>query len=179
MNRTQKQIAAMEQVAAWLADGAPHMTLANGSTLEGFDYETWVRPVPYDDGNTGACGTVACIAGAAVQFDNPLERLIDNPFGNFGRDAQHVDVDREAQEILGLTKDQAELLFYPFSLEEWQLEDMLGAVPAVDGAYDDEGEYEPLACLRSAHPKRIARVLRHFNETGKIDWTLANAEHDE
>ena len=177
MNRTQKQIDAMEKVAAWLADGAPHKTLANGTILEGFEYETWVRPTSYNDDNTGTCGTVACIAGAAVQFENPLERNPDPSDSIMGRNNKSVDVDAEAQEILGLTDEQAHILFYPFSLEEYQVKYILGAVPDVDGM--DEDDDEPLYALRLASPRRIARVLRHFNATGEIDWTLANAEHDE
>lgn len=180
MKRTQKQIDAMERVAAWLADGAPHVELKNGSVLEGFEYQSWVRDVA-EDNNTGACGTVACIAGAAVQFENPLIRVRqgDNPWTDMGRDGKVVPVEKEARELLGLTEDEAEYLFYPFDLSGYDIEAMVGDVPMLDDADDDDDWDTPLANLRHAKPEQIARVLRHFNETGTINWELVNAEHDE
>ena len=176
MNRTLKQIEAMERVAAWLADGAPHVELKNGSILEGFDFEAWVRET-VDDGNTGACGTVACIAGAAVQFENPLSRVGD-ALGPLGREGAVVCVEKEAREILGLSEEEAEYLFYPFDMSVYELEAMGADVPQLGDVAD--ADYDgPLESLRHAKPQQVARVLRHFNETGQIDWELGKEEHDE
>lgn len=177
MNRTQRQIAAMERVAAWLADGAPHTDLDNGDSLEGFNYETWVSEA--QQYNTGSCGTVACIAGAAVQFDNPLRVIRRTMYSAvMGRDDKLVDVEGEARELLGLTQTEAEMLFYPFDIPYCELEKHTEDVSflAMDEDADEVRYDAPLGYLRAAAPEQIAKVLRHFNETRNINWALVPEE---
>ncbi|MDG1314079.1 MAG: hypothetical protein P8P29_00970 [Flavobacteriaceae bacterium] len=182
--RTIEQRANMQQVIDWLAKGAPHTVLKDGSSLDGFHYSNYIVPSDDIDATTGQCGTVSCIAGAAVQFDSPVP-MFDGALG--------IDfvVDDKAQRLLGLSYREAQLLFYPFNLDLKELEDIY----SVDGltlggrlctgplelGFDDMLEAYfcgvavsemPLAELEFAEPRQIARVLQHFQDTGVIDWYI-------
>lgn len=53
--------AALEKVARWLEDGAPHVDLEGGLKLDRFNMSRTVH--------TTDCGTSCCIAGAICQFE--------------------------------------------------------------------------------------------------------------
>jgi hypothetical protein len=83
------------EIAEWLEAGAP----VRGKVV-GFDMGT----VMHED----ICGTVCCIAGAAIQFFTPFRSLtaysddvLGTPYGKYG------------QRELGLTESQAQALFCP------------------------------------------------------------------
>lgn len=118
----------MQQVTNWLAAGAPHDEDHN---LAGFDYLNWIEETK--------CGTIACIAGAAVQFNDPLYYL---------RYLYEDSIGKKAQELLGLTEEQATLLFYPFD------------------------KYDDLEFTQHLPPQKIAKVLQHFIDTNEIDWEM-------
>jgi hypothetical protein len=197
--RTIEQRRNMQQVIDWLAKGAPHTVLKDGSMLDGFNYSNYIEAsgdtVSDDtDSTTGQCGTVGCIAGAAVQFDSPVPVSDGMPVLDFS-------VEYKAQKILGLSYKEAQLLFYPFSLDYTELTEIyyvgglalsvaynrtleLGFDDTVDDEYsrtlelgfddmvDDEYSYMPLAELEYAEPRQIARVLQLFQDTGVINWYI-------
>jgi len=82
----------LTEIAEWLDRGAPERRVSGG-VINGFDMESF-----YDD--HAACGTTCCIAGAAVAFHKGYSAL----------DAWNVD--DIAQELLGLTREQAGELFF-------------------------------------------------------------------
>ena len=185
--RTPEQRGNMQRVIDWLAKGAPHTVLKDGSTLKGFNYTSYIRVADEDaaagvDATTGQCGTVGCIAGAAVQFDEPVT-LCSRRLPQVG-----FSIEERARDLLGLSVAEGELLFYPFELTEGNIahiyasydlgysteelyigfdEAVLGRV----GRYDGVDGY-PLAELEFAEPQQIARVLQHFQDTGVIDWYI-------
>ena len=92
--------------------------------------------------------------------------------------------------MLGLSRAEGALLFYPFTLDREEL----GDIYTVNGlSIKDEYEHPlelgfddmleeyscgvaigamPLAELEFAEPQQIARVLQHFQDTGVIDWYI-------
>jgi hypothetical protein len=177
--RTIEQLANMQRVIDWLAKGVPHTALKDGGTLTGFDYSNYIEPDGYADRNTGQCGTVGCIAGAAVQFDSPVPVFDGNVDIEFS-------VQDKARALLGLSYEESGLLFYPFNLEEFELQDMAASISwstrnrymvPLELGFDDMVDYHddvctPLAELEFASPQQIARVLQHFQDTGVIDWYI-------
>jgi len=179
--RTIEQRANMQRVIDWLADGAPHTVLKDGSTLKGFNYTSYIAAAnDYDTSydTTGQCGTVGCIAGAAVQFDEPVILDINRvPKARFS-------IEDRARDLLGLSRAEGELLFYPFELDEGNIEHIYAAydlgysIDELDIGFDEEvqnldednGCMYPLGQLAFAEPRQIARVLQHFQDTGVIDW---------
>ena len=187
--RTIEQRANMQQVIDWLAKGAPHTVLKDGSTLKGFNYTSYIRIADEDaaagvDATTGQCGTVGCIAGAAVQFDEPV--ILDAS----GYPPTLFFTDEKALDLLGLSIYEGKLLFYPFELTEgnirhihasydlgyWGAELDIGfdedVLEQVDRDGDGLDDVYPLAQLEFAEPRQIARVLQHFQDTGVIDWYI-------
>lgn len=179
--RTIEQRANMQRVINWLADGAPHTTLKDGSVLEGFDYTQYIAAADYkesgDGSTTGQCGTVGCIAGAAVQFDSPIT------IPSEGDAYKYWDLEQQAQGLLGLCVEEGELLFYPFDLSVYDIRRMheeygLGySADYLDISFSEnvedlaEDDF-PLEQLRCAEPEQIARVLQLFQDTGVIDWHI-------
>lgn len=181
-DRTIEQRANMQRVINWLADGAPHTVLKDGSVLEGFDYTQYIAVADdkaSDDGyTTGQCGTVGCIAGTAVQFDSPVT-ITD---GRVNLDYDFSVHDR-ARRLLGLSEGEGDLLFVPFDLEWYDIVRTykhrglvrspeyldIGFSEAVE---DDAEDDSPLEQLRYAEPEQIARVLQLFQDTGVIDWYI-------
>lgn len=149
----------INKIIAWLEAGAPHV-----GDLHGFHYGSWIIPDPNSD-----CGTLACIAGAAVQFateDFEYDRW-EREFQRNGRMYSVFDTAYLAQELLGLTQMQADLLFAPFELENEWLEDTQYFDPELSpGA-------EPLAWTWDLKPEQVAVVLKHFALTGNVNWELA------
>jgi hypothetical protein len=146
--------------------------------LDGFNYSNYIEASLDNNSPTGQCGTVGCIAGAAVQFDSPV------PVSD-GRPVLDFSVEGKAQRLLGLSFKEAELLFYPFNLDLGELAEIYsrggltlsGAYTRVlDLGFDDmvEDEYGgiPLAELEFAEPHDIARVLQLFQDTGVINWYI-------
>lgn len=149
----------IHDIINWLEAGAPHV-----GTLHGFDYGNWIKADPESE-----CGTLACIAGAAIQFSAD-----DFKYDAFRREYRHnghlylvFDVEQEARALLNLTESEAELLFYPFDIHNGDLED----TPYYDP--DLPLSSFPLSWTRDLNPEQIAVVLKHFAETGDINWELA------
>jgi hypothetical protein len=177
--RTAEQRLNMQQVIDWLAKGAPHTVLKDGSVLDGFNYSNYIEASGDNNSTTGQCGTVGCIAGAAVQFDSPV------PVSD-GRPSVDFIIEDKARELLGLGHQEAELLFYPFNLDYRRLKVIYSVDGlSIGGAYDrpleigcgdmlEDEDYriEALAELEYAEPEQIARVLQLFQDTGVINWYI-------
>lgn len=102
-----------------------------------FNMAHWKSDISYDrsQDQTGAsCGTVACIAGWTML----LEKGVDHP-------DRHIHGD--AQELLGLTEEEAQMLF-------------LG-----------EDEYGGDVCeLEDVTLEQAVSVIRDFADNGKVRW---------
>lgn len=139
-------------LADWLAAGAPHK-----GKVKGFNISVGVQAT---SGDTPACGTVCCIAGAATQFFNDEEGyLVDQAFseiryGDTG-EAPWDEVFEEAQELLGLTHDQATALFVPVGT------DRPGSIYGYGGDWDDFND-----------PFLAAKVVRNLAATGEVNWDI-------
>lgn len=119
-------------LAEWLEAGAPE---AKG--VDAFDIRVW--------NVERECGTVCCLAGAAVQWwGDPTNR--PEEFGIFERGDQYI---TQGAEILGLSRQNANKLFTGFP----------GAHSGLNAS--------PIS------PKCAARVVRHLIKTGKVDWSKA------
>lgn len=99
---------ALERVADWLEDGAPHTDVGYGS--HGFDMAYGVETDPH---GTGICGTVCCIAGAVCQFEKLGGERNAHYFSYF--DSDRAGAGTVAREFLGLTEAQANRLFMPYN----------------------------------------------------------------
>lgn len=148
MSKSTLNIAALDRVAKWLEAGAPHTATPGGIPVTGFDMS---RGVAIDD---KGCGTVCCIAGAVCQFEGITNAevagmLAEKGWGELGW-WDTGGVASQAQEILGLTSEQADSLFTPegYASEEW------------------EDAYRPLTAALAA------RVIRHLIATGDVNWEL-------
>lgn len=147
MSKSTLNIAALDRVAKWLEAGAPCTATPGGVPVTGFDMS---RGVAIDD---AGCGTVCCIAGAACQFEGvtnaEVDSMLDADEGNC-RELGWANVALSAQEILGLTSEQAYSLFTPegYASDEW------------------EDDYRPLTAALAA------RVIRHLLATGDVNWEL-------
>jgi hypothetical protein len=98
------------KIARWLEAGAPEVSELD---LRGFDMNNWRYTVDqngrrwYSKEDGPKCGTQCCIAGAAVQFDNPKARVPEgHPIAN------------RATKLLGMTDDAAAVLFTPNGFTE-------------------------------------------------------------
>lgn len=89
------------------------------------------------------CGTTCCIAGALVQFNGLDDRDLLEATGNIA----WYTVKRLAVDFLDIGPATATELFEPWVY--------------FDGADDSFND-----------PKRAAKVLRHYLETGRVDWDL-------
>jgi hypothetical protein len=118
---------------------------------ERFDHGTWAS-------HDNECGTAACIAGHQILKDHK------QMFHDYLSDAipGTVFVSR-AQADLGLTNAQAGALFYPWNAEGLHQE----AYTKLEWA---NGKYLGAA---SSTAKQAAYVIRHFVNTGVIDWSVA------
>lgn len=141
---------ALIKVAEWLEAGAPHVVIKEGQTIAEFDMNYGGEPL--EDG----CGTACCIAGALVQFEGLMEPDPDTgSIEFFSEDEDEYDGlegERElgagevAQNFLDITEDDADKLFMPFN------------------------NFEYGASYEFSIPERAAAVVRHFIETGKVEW---------
>lgn len=136
---------ALIKVAEWLEDGAKHVNIENGHKIDQFDMEHAVT-------NNG-CGTACCIAGALVQFEGLIQPVIKGSAIFFDEVDDETDdlvegVGSLATNYLGIDKDDAEKLFIPwdhFSAENYS---------------------------EFSDPERAARVIRHYLDTGVVDWDM-------
>lgn len=151
MSKSTLNIAALDRVAKWLEAGAPHTATPGGIPVTGFDMSRGVAI----DGE--GCGTVCCIAGAVCQFEGVTNAeaagmLAADEEENWGELSWRGvgGVATQAQEILGLTSEQADSLFTPsgYNSDKWE--------------YD----YRPLTAALAA------RVIRHLIATGDVNWEL-------
>lgn len=151
MSKSTLNIAALDRVAKWLEAGAPHTATPGGIPVTGFDMS---RGVAID---VKGCGTVCCIAGAVCQFEGVTNAeagmLAEKGWGELGWWGTGG-VASQAQEILGLTSEQADNLFMPegYNSDEWEDE--------------WEDDYRPLTAALAA------RVIRHLIATGDVNWEL-------
>lgn len=144
----------LERVAIWLEAGAPHAEAEGTAFNMQYDFiETdnlRSRNVEFDGRlaeqlNTD-CGSIACIAGAIVQFTDGLETVLTM------RERYHGNgIFRRAEEIVGAERLSLEDLFFPENL------------------IDEESQRTGY----DATPEEAAKVVRHFIKTGKIDWKVA------
>lgn len=143
----------LEQIAKWLEAGAPHRGNIVGFNMEYFrtlqvlstdNVASWRRGDSLRPGETvpADCGTVCCIAGAAIQFneDSKSPKNVD-PIDNFAT----------AKQLLGLSYWQASALFY-------------GEVQ------DEDGDTVSAVRLDRITPAWAARCIRKLIETGEVDW---------
>lgn len=93
--------------------------------------------------NVGECGTACCIAGAIVQFENLIDPVLSGSADFF--DAEHG-VGPIVQDHLDISTRKAEQLFTPW------------------------GYFESDSTDEFSDPQRAAKVVRHFIETGVVDW---------
>lgn len=147
MSKSTLNIAALDRVAKWLEAGAPHTTTPGGIPVTGFDMS---RGVAIDD---GGCGTVCCIAGAVCQFEGVTNAEVAGMLAagpTQWRELIWWGIAIQAQEILGLTSEQADSLFTPsgYNSDEW------------------EDAYRPLTAALAA------RVIRHLIATGDVNWEI-------
>lgn len=150
MSKQTLNIAALDRVAKWLEAGAPHTATPNGPPVTGFDMS---RGVAIDD---EGCGTVCCIAGAVCQFEGVTNAEVAGMLATDEGNWRELGwwgtggVAEQAQEILGLTSEQASDLFTP------------------DGYYADAGNED----YRTLTAALAARVIRHLIATGDVNWEL-------
>lgn len=119
MTKTANQY--LKPVLDWLEAGAPHT-----KHKLTFNMETFASP-------QADCGTACCIAGATAQF-NGLKTEGDNA----------ADQCFEIGDMIGLTREQSNQLFF---------------------ASDDRNYY-----LEDIPVEIAAETLRHFLKTGEIVW---------
>ncbi|AMR57382.1 hypothetical protein vB_PsyM_KIL3b_0136 [Pseudomonas phage vB_PsyM_KIL3b] len=142
---------ALIKVAEWLEDGAQHVNIDNGHKIDKFDMEYGVT-------NNG-CGTACCIAGAIVQFEGLIRPVLSGSAVFFD------EVDDETNEVvegvctlatnhLGIDKDTAAQLFVP-----WEY-------------------FNHNSCSEFSDPDRAAQVVRHYLETGVVDWDMFPASEE-
>ncbi|ATN92850.1 hypothetical protein QGX11_gp087 [Pseudomonas phage PPSC2] len=142
-----KNVESLIKVAEWLEDGAKHVELDSGHKLDGFDIEHSIT-------SYGDCGTACCIAGALVQFQNlvKLEQAVSNQtdfFDTEGEEGEVVEgVMTLAKNHLGIEHTDAEKLFLPWD------------------HFGSETFHE------FSDPDRAAKVIRHYIETGAVNWDL-------
>ena len=137
-----ENVKSLIKVAEWLEGGAQHVEVGNHSIAE-FDMEQAVTT----NSNSG-CGTACCIAGAIVQFENLIDPVLSGARDFFDTYDGGDGVGTLAAEHLGIDSSDAEALFEP-----WQ-------------RFGFE-EYEEFS-----DPQRAAKVVRHYIETGVVDWDL-------
>jgi len=130
-------------IARWLERGAPHKhNVVAFDMSEGFKYKERKATAV----ETNACGTICCIAGAAVQFYNKPVELIEKAMQE--TTSSHIPwfmVRNEAEKLLGLDSVTANKLFM--------------ARLASGGS-----------CRHIADSKWAARVIRKLIATGEVDW---------
>lgn len=165
MNDDQK--ARLQRVTDWLAAGAPHVQLNENLSLDGFSYGEWVKEIPND---SNACGTLACIAGALVEFEYAGDMTVIYR-KVFIKGELSGSISDLAGELTGLTYDQRGMLFFPFDLH---LEDLCEGNDFNEDDFEkadfSDGGDPPLDWVRDLPPQQIATVLQHFIDTGKIEW---------
>lgn len=156
-NESTPNIPRLTRLAEWLEAGAMHETMT-------FDINTGItiKASTYNRDEPTECGTSCCIAGAAVQFFD--KGGYDDMVRNFPVDPEYPDDHDEnslswtkifanARDLLGLTTDQAALLFVPDNDPE---------KPSIFAWSDELEKYND--------PAWAARTIRHFIATGEMDW---------
>lgn len=130
-------------------------------TKQGFNMRYYHENAYGEDVNVGhECGTVACLAGwTAEHLSLKGDRVLKLPrtkdsIKNYGPGLHWMTGHHElAQEILGLTEDEADRLFTPMD-------------------YDSNPELDLVAWDR-VKPAQAVKVLKHLRDTGEVDWTVA------
>lgn len=96
-----------------------------------------------------ACGTACCIAGAVCQFNKPFDTDDLSYAGDFNNGDAEVafygddedSVFGRAVELLGISEDDAEALFTPTGVDWYRVT-----------------------------PAEAAATIRHYLETGEVNW---------
>lgn len=145
-------IDALTEIAEWLEAGAPHK-----GDLTGFDMTTY--------GLHNSCGTVACIAGAAVDFHRA--DLFQRALGSWSE--APIAVPPVAREILGLTYNQSEVLFCPCDDTDEDYPDDRGDLCEVYFEDDEDQDWIRHGDIDAAW---AARTIRHLIATGRVNWRV-------
>lgn len=141
----------LEQIAAWLDDQETHRrNIADGAMI--FYMGSFA--------DKHGCGTTACVAGAAICFNNP-EMFTAYLNGSLRVNGQPFMVDEAARDALGLDQEQAVALFFG----RVQGVDQPATASISDGGFGVIGA--PWA----------ARCIRRLIATGIVDWH--GTEHGE
>lgn len=125
---------ALIDVAVWLEAGAPHV-----GDLVGFDLSVGV------DLQQNSCGTVCCIAGALVQFNEPVTEKLKAQVAedDYNTEYNWSTIFQRGMEIAGLDEGQASALFEP---DVWDRADIT--------------------------PAEAAKVIRHYVNTDEVNWDV-------
>lgn len=143
-----KNAKALIKVAEWLEDGAKHVSFGTGHEVGVFDMEQAVTASGFgSDYREDACGTACCIAGAIVQFENLISPVLSGAH-DFFDSYDGAGVGTIAAKHLGISEEDAEQLFEPWN----------------EFGFEGYSEF--------SDPQRAAKVVRHYLETGIVDWDL-------
>lgn len=99
----------LSKVQQWLESGAPHMEVVDG--------EENLLPVTHFDmyetvGRADDCGTACCIAGAVIQFNEPMDVRHQAFSPNY-----YTGVGEKAAGLLGISQTDADMMFVPQDVE--------------------------------------------------------------
>ena len=132
------------RVAEWLEKGAPHIVLDNGREVETFHMDHGMALT--------TCGTVCCIAGALVEFNDPFSKRFLRDEANIECEMPWRFVRDRAMHQLGLDPDvQGE-----FDFANHLFRSGYGADYSFDNSW--------------ITPKIAAAVLRDYLLTDTLDW---------
>ena len=141
-----------EKIAQWLEAGAPHEPGGIGFNMA-YTYCDDCSNHAEQEWNQG-CGTVMCIAGAALVFDPDTKDT-----------ASHIsDMDETegyARRNLGISEEDADALFYPdFSPDRYY------------------GRDESMNYYHMITPQQAAETIRHYMDTGEVKWRKPTVKLD-
>lgn len=168
----QLNIPNLTKLAEWLEGGALHEKITFNMRT-GMDVEVNKITEAYDPEKHNACTTACCIAGAAVQFFNTPQELIEQAFHNNDVSWKNAVYDEDSNEIGGR---------YSVSWDMVRAE----AIPLLFGEADDPHDKLRIDTLANSlfvpaedwggglaeysDPKWAARVVRNLIATGQVDW---------
>lgn len=141
----------LERVATWLEAGAPHVVEHN---IGEFNIKVGVSFLTEEENEKAlenpTCGSICCIAGAVCQFEDTFNAASSglNLTTLNGREVGEVSwrsVQSQAEDLLGISEEDADKLFLP-----------------------------PYFETRTYTAQCAAKVIRNFLATGDVVWSLAD-----